>query len=86
MSQTFRRVTMALLAFSAGACADNRVEEGRDLFAEHCTPCHGIDGKGRGPVADPLGLAPTDLTRLAERAVPYVRALTAYLESIQVAE
>jgi hypothetical protein len=36
-------------------------------FASYCAPCHGHDGKGRGPAADALTSPPSDLTKLAAR-------------------
>lgn len=38
---------------------------GRDTFKFYCAPCHGVDGKGKGPVAAALKGVPADLTRLA---------------------
>lgn len=38
---------------------------GKELFAEYCTSCHGVSGKGDGPVASSLRTAPADLTALA---------------------
>jgi mono/diheme cytochrome c family protein len=38
---------------------------GRDLFDFYCAPCHGRDGKGGGPVAGALRVAPPDLTTIA---------------------
>jgi mono/diheme cytochrome c family protein len=46
------------LAPVEGASAD----AGRELFAQRCAGCHGADGRGRGPQAAGLRLAPTDLT------------------------
>jgi mono/diheme cytochrome c family protein len=40
---------------------------GMQNFASYCAPCHGHDGKGRGPVADALTSPPSDLTKLAAR-------------------
>ena len=39
---------------------------GPDLFHAHCSPCHGPDGKGDGPVARVLKTKPADLTVLAK--------------------
>ncbi len=36
-------------------------------FNFHCVACHGVDGKGSGPVARVLKIPPPDLTRIAER-------------------
>ena len=38
---------------------------GQQMYANYCTPCHGQDGKGQGPVAGALKSQPTDLTLLA---------------------
>jgi len=39
---------------------------GPDLYRAHCAACHGIDGKGGGPVAATLKQKPADLTVLAK--------------------
>jgi hypothetical protein len=36
-------------------------------FTAYCAPCHGHDGRGRGPVAEALTTQPSDLTKLAAR-------------------
>ena len=43
------------------------VENGSQLFRSYCTSCHGAGGKGDGPLAGNLRVAPSDLTRLARR-------------------
>jgi len=40
---------------------------GVDNFHDYCSPCHGRDGKGHGPVAVALKVPPTDLTQLSAR-------------------
>jgi len=40
---------------------------GIDNFHAYCSPCHGRDGTGRGPVARALKTAPPDLTTIAAR-------------------
>jgi mono/diheme cytochrome c family protein len=39
---------------------------GKDIFVEYCASCHGVDGKGEGPVAKALKTPPTDLTTLVK--------------------
>lgn len=41
--------------------------KGPDLFRAYCAPCHGSDGKGRGPVAPALKASLPDLTTIAQR-------------------
>lgn len=41
--------------------------KGPDLYHAHCAPCHGIDGKGNGPVAPALKDPLPDLTTIAKR-------------------
>ena len=42
--------------------------KGPDLFRAHCAPCHGVDGKGGGPVAPTLKTKPADLTVIAKNS------------------
>ena len=39
---------------------------GRNEFLRSCASCHGVSGKGDGPVAKSLSPPPSDLTRLSE--------------------
>jgi mono/diheme cytochrome c family protein len=43
-----------------------KTEVGKYEYANSCAACHGVSGKGDGPVARSLKLTPTDLTRLSE--------------------
>jgi len=44
--------------------------EMRQRFLALCAPCHGVDGRGDGPVAAKLSLPPADWTQSAWRYVP----------------
>jgi mono/diheme cytochrome c family protein len=39
--------------------------DGKQMYKNYCAPCHGVDGKGNGPVASALKAPPTDLTFLS---------------------
>ena len=39
---------------------------GRNEFLQSCASCHGVSGKGDGPIAKSLSPRPSDLTRLSE--------------------
>jgi mono/diheme cytochrome c family protein len=39
---------------------------GKLMYTSYCAPCHGVDGRGSGPVASALKQQPTDLTVLAK--------------------
>lgn len=52
----------------AVACGeDPEPPSGRDMYLTYCASCHGVDGRGDGPVASALVVEPTDLTRLEAR-------------------
>jgi mono/diheme cytochrome c family protein len=40
--------------------------DGKQSFVNYCAPCHGVDGRGQGPVAAMLVQKPADLTLLAK--------------------
>jgi mono/diheme cytochrome c family protein len=40
---------------------------GKEMFASYCAVCHGRDGKGGGPAAAALKVAPADLTVLSQK-------------------
>ena len=41
--------------------------DGKVLFHDYCAVCHGANGKGAGPAASALKVAPGDLTQMARR-------------------
>ncbi len=55
---------LALAACAAPAPAPE-VTRGQALYGQYCTVCHGAGGRGDGPLAAELPVAPADLTRLA---------------------
>ena len=38
--------------------------DGKQMYTNYCAPCHGVDGKGKGPAASSLKARPTNLTEL----------------------
>jgi mono/diheme cytochrome c family protein len=46
---------------------DAAASEGQRVFMRHCSACHGLEGRGDGPVAPLLQPPPADLTRIAQR-------------------
>jgi mono/diheme cytochrome c family protein len=54
-----------IIGFSARASAQN-IDVGRTEYQSSCAACHGIDGKGSGPVSKELKTPPADLTVLAK--------------------
>jgi mono/diheme cytochrome c family protein len=51
----------------AQSAAVRRMTEGQQLFRTYCASCHGLDGRGNGPVASALKDPPADLTMIAGR-------------------
>jgi hypothetical protein len=39
--------------------------DAHQMYVNYCAACHGLDGRGRGPVAPSLALPPSDLTLLS---------------------
>lgn len=39
---------------------------GKQMFVNYCAPCHGVDGKGQGPVAATLKKQPANLALLSK--------------------
>jgi mono/diheme cytochrome c family protein len=40
---------------------------GQEMYTAYCAVCHGNDGRGNGPAAEALRVAPADLTALAKK-------------------
>jgi mono/diheme cytochrome c family protein len=66
-------------ALATMACETSRAQEmsyGEAEYLNSCAVCHGVDGKGDGPLRDVLMKRPADLTHLARRnggRFPYSR-------------
>jgi len=62
----FRTITAcALLTLAGTATAQANpppAYDGQRLYVSYCQLCHGIGGKGDGPLARSMGIAPADLT------------------------
>ena len=63
-----KKIMALLILFgfqSAAFCVSakpTQAYEGRRLFVSYCQLCHGLDGKGDGPLAKRLKISPADLT------------------------
>jgi mono/diheme cytochrome c family protein len=59
-----------MVALLLGGCArePGTHPSGEVLYHRYCASCHGVAGKGDGPLAASLRKPPTDLTTLARRA------------------
>ena len=51
----------------SGWSADYVAMSGQDLYRRFCAACHGVEGRGDGPVAASLRVEVPDLTRPASR-------------------
>lgn len=59
-------ICSVLIAFGALASAQG-IDAGKAEYRSNCAACHGIDGKGNGPVSKELKTRPTDLTVLSKK-------------------
>jgi cytochrome c1 len=41
------------------------LNNGKQMYVNYCAPCHGMEGKGNGPVAAALRMQPTNLAILS---------------------
>ncbi len=58
------------LALLIAGCASGHLSppSGKAVYETHCASCHGIDGRGGGPVAETIAMPVPDLTRLSARS------------------
>ena len=52
---------------SAQTAEEKLAAAGREEYLQYCASCHGIDGKGNGPIAGDLRVAPADLRQISSR-------------------
>jgi mono/diheme cytochrome c family protein len=69
-----RELLILTLAIGLTACASNRTDSrdtrqlsGMEMYQQLCASCHGVSGKGDGPVASLIKIGVPDLTLLAHR-------------------
>jgi mono/diheme cytochrome c family protein len=70
-----RILSLALLGSAIGAASAQitdqppaiRPVDGASIFRNYCAACHGLDGRGNGPVSKVLKQEVPDLTRLSQR-------------------
>lgn len=60
-------VIASILCITATSWGQTSAGLGRVDFKENCASCHGVSGKGDGPVHSFLVKPPTDLTTIAQR-------------------
>jgi mono/diheme cytochrome c family protein len=60
-------MSMALACIATAVAAQARRDAGRQTYLTYCASCHGVAGKGDGPMLRHLVQAPSDLTLLAKR-------------------
>jgi mono/diheme cytochrome c family protein len=95
MKRILSGTAAVLLVCVAMAAADGdgrnktaRGASGRETYNAYCASCHGLSGKGDGPVASALKTPPADLTTIARRAggrFPAIRVFQSIEGSAMVA-
>jgi mono/diheme cytochrome c family protein len=61
-------LVLAIACCGSAAMAQPAVfDPGKQEFSENCASCHGLDGKGNGPMGELLRKSPPDLTLLAKQ-------------------
>lgn len=59
---------LLVVPFSSARSADYLAMSGKDLYRRFCASCHGVEGRGDGPVADSFTVEVPDLTQIARRS------------------
>ena len=66
LQATAALIAAVMIQFGSSVWAED-FEEGKFEFNWSCATCHGIDGKGKGPLSSELKVPPADLTVLAKK-------------------
>ncbi len=56
-----------LLLTSSAVVWGDEINEGRELYLQHCAACHGVKGDGHGPLEHELAEPPADLRLLSRK-------------------
>ena len=60
-----KRLLAIAATLTLAACVPEEPPTGAEDFANYCAACHGVSGRGDGPLAGELERRPADLTGLA---------------------
>lgn len=60
-------VVVLVFGHARAAEDDVRIEEGKALYRQYCSACHGLDANGQGPLATVLSPPPPNLTLLGDK-------------------
>jgi mono/diheme cytochrome c family protein len=66
-------IAAAAVALGYASQSDSKVNvvrnqpagSGKQMYMSYCASCHGVDGRGSGPLASSLKVPPADLTQLS---------------------
>ena len=62
------RLSVVAILFMPAMAAAEQPDQGKRLYMQYCSPCHGVAAEGNGPAANGMTPTPPDLTLLAEKA------------------
>ncbi|MEI5682025.1 MULTISPECIES: c-type cytochrome [unclassified Mesorhizobium] len=71
-----RLIAVVLVSLPCNASWAQEMSYGEAEYLNSCAVCHGLDGKGDGPLGDVLMKRPADLTQLSDKnggVFPYPR-------------
>jgi len=67
LSSVLVALIVSSVATSATKAEDLSGYSGPELYRAYCASCHGVEGRGDGPVASSLSVEVPDLTQIAHR-------------------